>query len=140
MMGLDQAIRKLSPEAYRRTQEWENGDHEEDYPDVHVEEVWVGRKENHIHAYFEGEVGEMENCGYLRVEREHIERLVDRLKQVVADHEMAGAALPTQAGFFFGGTEYGEYYFNDVEAELEEFKVVLENWDPYGIYVYWAWW
>ncbi|HEX9085924.1 MAG TPA: hypothetical protein VF867_00170 [Arthrobacter sp.] len=139
-MGLDQALRRMSPETYRRIQEWEAGDHEADYPDVHVEELWVGRKENHIHCYFEGEVGDVENCAYLRVEREHIERLVDRLAKVHADHELAGALLPTQAGFFFGSTDFDEWYFKDVEAELKEFTEILEHWDPYEIHVYWAWW
>lgn len=139
-MGLDQAVMRLSPESYRRVKAWEDGDHEDDYPQVHSEQVWTGRKENHIHAYFESEVGDVENCVYLPLEREHIERLVARLQQVVNDHEMAGAALPTQAGFFFGGTEYDEWYYNDVEQELKEFSEVLDHWDPYMVYVYWAWW
>lgn len=139
-MGLDQALRRLSPESFDLIQKWEAGDHEDPYPDVEQEEVWTGRKENHIHSYMEGEVGEVENCMLLRVEREHIERLVDRLARVHADHEQAGALLPTQAGFFFGSTDFDEWYFSDVEAELKEFTAVLEHWDPSSVYAYWAWW
>jgi hypothetical protein len=139
-MGLDQAVRRLTPEAYALAMKWEAGDHEDPYPDIELEQVWTGRKENHIHAYFEGEVGDVEDCVYLRVEREHIERLVDRLTKVLADHSLAGALLPPQAGFFFGSTELDDFYFEDIAAELKDFTEILEHWDPDSVYVYWAWW
>lgn len=37
--------------------------------------------------------------------------------------------MPTQAGFFFGGTDYSAYYFQTVEETLEIAKKVLENGD-----------
>lgn len=37
--------------------------------------------------------------------------------------------LPTTSGFFFGGTEYDEYYFSDVEATIEIINKVLETTD-----------
>jgi len=139
-MGLDQAVRRLSPESFALIQKWEAGDHEDPYPEVEEEQMWTGRKENHIQCYIEGEVGEVENCAYLPLQREHIERLVERLRQVKYDHDLAGSLLPTQAGFFFGGTDYDEWYFNDVDEELMEFQKILESWDDSSVYVYWAWW
>jgi hypothetical protein len=34
---------------------------------------------------------------------------------VLADRTKADELLPTEGGFFFGGTEYDEYYFQDLE-------------------------
>lgn len=139
-MGLDQAVRKLSKESLDRINEWRNGDQEDDYPDVEVEQVWTGRKENHIQQYMDSEVGEVDNCAYLPLERHHVERLVDRLERVDADHSLAAQLLPTQEGFFFGGTDFDEWYFEDIKAELEAFKEILDGWDDEQVYAYWAWW
>jgi hypothetical protein len=140
-MGLDQAVRRLSRASYALIRNWEEGDHEAPYPAPDDEvQLWTGRKENHIQCYMEGEVGEVENCAYLPLEREHIERLVERLTKVRDDHSQAGVLLPTQAGFFFGNTDFDEWYFSDVESELKEFTEILEHWDPSAVYVYWAWW
>lgn len=121
-MGLDQAVVRRK----NARDKWES--------------IWMGRKENHIQQFMEGEVGEVVNCGYLVLEREHIERLVDRLKRVDADHSLAGAVLPTQAGFFYGSTDYDEWYFSDVKEELKFFSEILEEWDENSAYAYWAWW
>ena len=52
-----------------------------------------------------------------------LKELVDILKQIKEDHSKAEELLPTQSGFFFGGTEYDEWYFKDVEEALD----ILEN-------------
>jgi len=39
----------------------------------------------------------------------------------------AVAVLPTQDGFFFGNTEYNEYYFSDLEDTMKQIDFVLEN-------------
>lgn len=43
--------------------------------------------------------------------------------KVVKDPTVAQELLPTQEGFFFGGTDYDEWYYRD----LEETKKILEN-------------
>lgn len=139
-MGLDQALIKMSTGSYRLIDKWQHGDHQDDFPEVETETVWSGRKENHIQAFMEGEVGDVDNCGYLPVQKHDLERLVDRLARVHADHSQAGVLLPTQAGFFFGGTEYDEWYFEDVKTELEDLSALLHEWDDDAVYCYWAWW
>lgn len=139
-MGLDQAVMKMDRETYALIDKWQKGDHEDDFPNVTTEDVWIGRKENHIQAFVEGEVGDVENCAYLPLGREDVERLVERLRRVDADHSLAGALLPTQEGFFFGTTDYDEWYFSDIKEELKAFEEILETWDPDAVYAYWAWW
>jgi len=37
--------------------------------------------------------------------------------------------LPTQAGFFFGGTKYDEYYFEGIQDTIEILQTVLKETD-----------
>ena len=49
--------------------------------------------------------------------------------------------MPTQAGFFFGGTYYNPYYFQTVEEALEIARTVLENGDfDKEVYLYHSSW
>lgn len=145
-MGLDQGIRRMSPEIAAKLQKWqEGGQQDEEYllDSEHdtIERVWEGRKENHIRsavAFITGR--EPVNCGYLWLEREHVEKLVNLLSLVDEDHERADILLPTQAGFFFGRTDYDEYYFKVVARELEDFTLILKEWDEDKSYAYWEWW
>jgi hypothetical protein len=150
-MGLDQAIRKMTPETAQKVREWQSKDWEDldkreenEIPEEEyrrIEEVWVGRKENHIHRAVEEITGEtIENCDYLFLTKRHVELLVSKLNAVSADHTRAAELLPPQDGFFFGGTDINEWYFRDIEEELEAFEDILEGWDENAEYAYWAWW
>lgn len=143
-MGLDQGIRRLSRENAVLMAEWqERNDPDEDYPFPYsdIEHLWTGRKENHIHAYFEKWLDmEISNTRYHEITKEAVLLLVDALDAVNTDHMKAHRLLPTQEGFFFGSTEYGTWYFEDIEHELAVFEEILENWDETKVYYYWAWW
>ena len=43
--------------------------------------------------------------------------------------EKAKELLPTQSGFFFGGTDYDEYYFEDVKDAADLMQSFLDNFD-----------
>lgn len=44
---------------------------------------------------------------------------------VLEDTETAEELLPTQEGFFFGGTDYDQYYWDDLEFTKERLEAVL---------------
>lgn len=46
---------------------------------------------------------------------------------VVAQQGLAAALLPTQAGFFFGGTDYDEYYLDDIRKTVELLEPLLTD-------------
>ena len=49
--------------------------------------------------------------------------------------------MPTQSGFFFGGTDYNPYYFQTVEETLEIVNKILENGDfDKEVYLYHSSW
>ena len=77
------------------------------------------RKVNFIYAFFQ-DILVNESC---LVSKNAIVELMDYCKDVLEHHKTdadggvayAEANLPTQAGFFFGSTDYDEWYFNDVK-------------------------
>jgi len=100
------------------------------------------RKSNQIHKWFVDNVQDGEdNCEEYYVDREQLQELVDLCKQVLADHSKAEELLPGQEGFFFGGTEYDEWYFQDIEHTVEMLEELLSNPenDDYEFYYQSSW-
>lgn len=61
--------------------------------------------------------------------------------KVLTNIEVAKELLPTQEGFFFGSTDYDEYYMEDLKRTVEVLKPIVENMeDDYGDYYYCASW
>jgi hypothetical protein len=73
------------------------------------------RKANQIHNWFVDNVQDgIDECQAAEVTKDDLMDLLDVVNQVIADPEMAPELLPTRSGFFFGGTDYDEYYFEDL--------------------------
>ena len=88
--------------------------------ETHYEpEVCYFRKVNLLFAYFENQ-GLMIDQHFAFMDKETCLDIIDRCKRVLADHSLAGELLPTQAGFFFGSTDYDEWYYHDVENVLKQ--------------------
>lgn len=82
------------------------------------------RKANAIHQWFVDNVQDGEdNCQRSWVSKEKLERLRNECKEVLRDKSKASEVLPTSSGFFFGDTEYNEYYFKYLEDTIE----ILDN-------------
>lgn len=80
------------------------------------EEVGYWRKANHIHAWFVDHVqGGKDDCNEYYVSKKQLAELLSLVNNVLANHDLAPELLPTQSGFFFGDTNYSEYYFEDLE-------------------------
>lgn len=94
------------------------------------------RKVNEIHRWFVDLNDGVDDCKPITVYGDKILELVDLCKQVLADHSKAKKLLPTQSGFFFGGTEYDEWYFKDLEQTIK----MLEDTKPEDTFVYEASW
>lgn len=93
------------------------------------------RKANEIHKWFVDNVQNGEDeCQPHYVPREKLVELRDLCQQVLDDHSKAPELLPTQAGFFFGGTEYDSWYFQGVQDTVEMIDKALasfpeKDWD-----------
>ncbi len=93
-----------------------------------VEEVGYWRKANQIHNWFvENVQNGNDNCGSYYVSRDKLEELLDLCKKVKVDNALAEAYLPSASGFFFGGTEYDEWYFNGIDNTIKIIEECLED-------------
>lgn len=100
--------------------------------------VCYWRKVNAVHKWFlDATEQEEDNCQDIDIQGSKILELVDLCKQVLDDHSKASELLPTQDGFFFGSTEYDDYYFDDIQYTYDSLK---DNIDPEEWYVYRASW
>lgn len=104
-----------------------------------IQDVGYWRKANAIHQWFvENVQGGEDNCREHYANNEKLRELLDLVEQVLADRSMAGELLPTQAGFFFGSTEYDDDYFVDLERTRDILTEALK--DEAGDYQYQSSW
>jgi hypothetical protein len=93
-----------------------------------VEEVAYWRKANQIHNWFVKNVQDgVDNCQNSYVSRDNLQELLDVCNQVIADNSLAETLLPTGSGFFFGSTEYDEWYFKDISNTIVYLTEILED-------------
>lgn len=59
--------------------------------------------------------------------------------QRVADASVAEAVLPTQAGFFFGSTDYDQYYYDDLQYTSDALTRLLAEADDGDFYYSSSW-
>lgn len=100
-----------------------------DLPSVSVKvKVAYWRKDNQIHNWFVANVQNgVDECQNAYASRDKLQELVDTCTKVLADHSLAEALLPTGAGFFFGSTDYDEYYYGALQETVDMISKVLEN-------------
>ena len=107
------------------------GDHPPTKPDTSVTitlDLAYWRKANQIHQWFVNEVQNGEDdCGDYYVSREQLIELRDLCQQVLDNPEDAEELLPTQGGFFFGSTEFDEWYLASLKDTTEILDRILNN-------------
>ena len=100
-------------------------------------EVAYFRKVNFLIPFF----GYKENCSNIEIDKYQVEDLIEACKEVLANHDKASFLLPTQAGFFFGSTDYDDWYFDDVQNVKEKFEEILADFDrDEDILLMHCWW
>jgi hypothetical protein len=115
-------------------------------------EAGYWRKANAIHKWFVDNVQDgTDDCGEYRVSIGHLKELRDTAKQVLDEYREwlaipederdneepfeFGDRLPTQAGFFFGGTDYDEWYVRDLEITIEQLDRILAEHASHGDWI-----
>jgi hypothetical protein len=106
------------------------------------EQVGYLRKANAIHHFFVQECQNgVDECQLSIVKKTHLKDLLKRCKRamklkkiylndgIIKNDEGLESFLPTQSGFFFGGTEFDEWYFQGVAETKKIITKVLKNTD-----------
>ena len=95
-------------------------------PSAIVFELAYWRKANAIHAWFVKHVqAGKDHCGTYPVTIEQLHALLNTVKMVKENHNLATSLCPTQSGFFFGDTGYGENYWADMDYTEKALGKVL---------------
>jgi hypothetical protein len=108
------------------------------------DEITSWRKANAIHKWFVDNVQNgVDDCGYYKVTKEHLIQLHNACNDILNDNNLAEHLLPTQGGFFFGMTEYNDWYYNDLKETKSEINYILEFksyvFEGDGLYYYSSW-
>ena len=125
-----ESVQKMFPELEGRESHYGKG-----VPLVKEVKIDVGywRKANAIHAWFVKNVQDGEDkCLPHYVAREQLQELRDTCQRVLDFKHLANELLPTQSGFFFGETEFNEWYYRDLEHTIKIIDDVLglpEDWE-----------
>ena len=106
-----------------------DGDEDGDYGAQEVTfRLAYWRKANAIHKWFVDKCQDgVDECQETFLTRENLQELIDTCKQVLADKRKASELLPTQEGFFFGGTDYDEWYKQDLEYTVTRLQKILND-------------
>lgn len=95
--------------------------------------VGYWRKANAIHKWFVDtcQKGD-DDCRDAYVSREHLAKLREACCKALRSESEAAEVLPTQEGFFFGSTEYDEYYKSDLKDTItiiDKALALSEDWE-----------
>ena len=112
-------------------------------------EIMYWRKANQIRQWFVDNTGydAAANCKEHPVTKERLTQLRDDCLKVIEthkknkNHRTSRKLLPSSDGFFFGGTEYDRWYYDEVERTARELTEILRtvNFNTYEVF-YYEWW
>jgi hypothetical protein len=90
-----------------------------------TEEILYWRKANQIHGWFvDTFMNGVDECQIVYISWGVLQDLKDICKQILEDRSKAEELLPTREGFFFGSTEYNEYYFEDLAETVAKIEAI----------------
>ena len=78
-------------------------------------EIGYFRKVNFLVAFFEGKGMNVNYQHDIEIRKEDAEELLSKCEEVLKDPSKGPELLPTKGGFFFGNTEYDDYYCINVQ-------------------------
>ena len=79
------------------------------------------------------------NTEIVELERYKLRELIETCKYVLNHKNRASEKLETLNGFFFGVTDYDDWYFKGIEQVKDDLEELLND-DELKYFDYWDWW
>jgi len=127
-----------------------NKKYEKEYQEY--QEVGYFRKANHIHNWFVEKCQDgIDECQETIIPKEKLEELLNVCQTIITPTKgplpdvvreaLAEDLLPTVGGFFFGSTEYGDYYFSTINDAIKILQEIINttNFDTEDIIYHASW-
>lgn len=90
--------------------------------------VYYWRKANAVHQWFvDNYAGGVDECQPIYLPREALEKLIELCDIVIKQPDRASEHLPTVSGFFFGATDYDEWYIESLKETRDAMKKLLSK-------------
>jgi hypothetical protein len=106
-----------------------------------IEEVADWRKFNALHNWFVVNCQDgKDDCKEYFVSQDKLDELLQILLRIDNNHDLAEELLPSTDGFFFGGVDYDEYYFDCIKDTIEVLQKLLFDWDDEAYIIYRSSW
>ncbi|WP_279256106.1 hypothetical protein [Enterococcus faecalis] len=118
--------------------------YEKEQEKVEAQAIGYWRKANQIRAFFASYAPEQSdiNIEMLIVNEEMLLELKQRIMLCLTERneEASSELLPTSQGFFFGSTEYDDWYYQDLEISLPIIEKALTAIKDNKLVFYHEWW
>lgn len=103
-------------------------------------ELVYWRKANQIRNWFVRNLDCIDNNEKAPLTKSVLESLLSDIEKVLANPSLAESVLPTQSGFFFGSTDYAEWYLMQLEHSISPLREAIISFDGYSeVYYYESW-
>ena len=140
-MGLDMYLHRVNKADRKKYKELK----EQGYEDIKLdyEEVAYWRKANQIREWIVNNTKYESDwdCVSIKIGKKKLKKLRDDCKAVLEDHSKANELMPTSSGFFFGDTDYDEYYYNVLNNTVKMINKILDETDFETQRIeYYEWW
>ena len=105
-------------------------------------EIMYWRKANQIRGWFASHniIMDDDNCEDRLVKLEDLTNLVEDCKKVIEDHSLAESLMPCTSGFFFGGEDYDDWYYEQLQETVDKLQPVIASAGEHDHYIYSDWW
>jgi len=129
-------------ELYAAIADYYDADRCEGSPHMYVDIcVAYWRKANAIHKWFCDLDGGRDECQNIYVTMDNLLELRDLCLRVFDHPSLAEELLPSQAGFFFGSTDYDDWYMTDIKLTIDQIDKILKPIkNDYADFIYRASW
>lgn len=131
----------IEGEKYTSYSSYADDDSERGYHKIPGANPCYWRKANAIHKWFVDNVQDgTDDCGYYPVSPAALLGLADLCRHVKQHPEDAPELLPTMGGFFFGDTDYDDYYWGDLQSTIEQIEAALKDAPENAEFIYHSSW